>query len=1025
MKDTSTFLLHRLRLAPLIFCGVLWISWLGSVQAQAQSVQGKVVSKEEGEPLPGVNVIVKGTTIGTVTNMDGEYRISVTEPEAVLQFSFIGYVSEEVPVNGRSTVDIALTDDLQQLSEVVVTGYGTRSTEGFTGSMGSVGADKIQNKPLATVDQALQGSVPGVQLSATSGTPGAAQDIRIRGISSITADNDPLFVIDGIPVTNASDINRSTATGSLSPLSALSPNDIASITVLKDASATALYGARGANGVIIVTTKSGSQGKPSISFSAQTGVVSRAVPGPQMLNSAQWDELYYEGLVNAGSYPTVEAARADDDNGWDGTTDTDWRDVVSRDNARTSTYDVSLRGGSEASNYYASLGYFTQDGVSVGSDYERYSGKFNYDTRVSDKINLTSNTTASYVVQNGQLEGSAYFGSPTAAILFAWPIDNPINPDGTYNLDNISTSTFNPLYLAANNVTRRKQTRILNSTALGYEIAEGLRFTSTLGLDFLVTEELYYRNGTHGDGAPQNGTSTAYTNRNFNYDWKNMLDYSLRLNEDNKFDFKLVYEAQRNNYYTVGAGGYGFASDGLIYPETVGTPDFSSGYATDWAINSFLGVVNYTFRGNLFVDGTFRREGNSRFAPDNRWGSFYSLGASWVFSDEAFMKDMTWLNTSKIRASYGKTGNAAIDLNQYQALLSYSSILNSSDGTYNGLPAISPSQFGNANLTWENNESYNFGLDFGVFERLTGSVDYFHRRTYDLLLDVPLSYTTGFEEQTQNVGEMINNGWEVSLNGALVETEAFRWSLGANFTAVKNRVTSLPRSPEGEEIGINESTRIVTEGESVYSWYLPVWAGVNADTGEPLWYTDGEGSETTSNYAEAQQVVIGPRAPTFYGGLNTRLDFKGIYLTANLYYSTGNYVYDTWGGYTQSDGRFTYSVSNGYARQFDRWQQPGDISPNPQNIAGNTSNSNSASTRRLYNDEFLRLKDVTLGYNLPPSLLEPLGIQSVNIYLKGNNIWTWVADDALEFDPEVQAEGDLDLFAPPLKTYAAGIIVSF
>ena len=1003
--------MHKILLLTSVLVG-----YTSLVSAQTNRISGTVTSQESGEALPGVNVLVKNSTVGTVTDIEGNYSLNVTTENLVLQFSFIGFVTAEEAVNGRTTVDMALSPDLQQLSEVVVTGYGERSKEAFTGSVSTVEAQTIENKPFTTVDQALQGNVAGLQLSASSGTPGSVQDIRIRGISSITANNEPLFVIDGVPVVSGEN-DRSTSTGGLSILASLNNNDIESITVLKDASATALYGARGSNGVIIITTKNGKAGKPVISFSAQGGVIARAVDGPEMLNATQWNELYYESRVNAGDAATVAEAQQLFPNGWDGQTNTDWGDVVRNEDAKTQNYDLSVRGGNDASNYYASLGYMQQDGVNIGADFERVTGKLSYGNSLTDKLSLTTSTNVSYVYQKGQLEGFYYFGNPDASIIFSQPIDRAYNEDGTPNLD-LSNSYFNPVYIANNNIWSRKQARMFNSSTLEYQLLENLKFTSTLGLDYLSTEELYYDNRQYGDGVANGGSSYIYTNRNFNWDWKNMLDYSWRINDVHKADFKLVYEAQKNKYRTIGTGGYGIAADGLFYPESAGTPDYASGFLSDWAINSVLGVVNYTFKGNVFLDGTFRREGNSRFAPGKRWGSFYSVGASWVFSDEAFMQGLSgWLNTTKLRGSYGKTGNAGIDINQYQAFLNFS-------GDYDGQAAAFPSQLGNTDLTWENSESWNIGLDWGVFNRLTGTVEYFRRRTYDLLLNVPLSNTSGFTSQTQNVGEMVNRGWEASLSADILSGD-FSWNLSVNATSVHNRVTELPLSSSGEEIGITTDRQRVTEGEAAYSWYIPTWAGVDPATGQPQWYVEGTSGETTATYADAGRSFHRSAAPTFFGGLTNRFELKGVYLSASLYYSTGNNLYDNYAFWTLSDGLYNFTYSNGYARLYDRWQQPGDVSENPQNVFNNTSRSSSTSTRRLYSGEYLRLRDLTLGYNLPDNLISRIGLGAVNIYLKGNNIWTYTPDENLEFDPETGADGFLSLNAPPIKTYALGLIVSF
>jgi hypothetical protein len=437
-------------------------------------------------------------------------------------------------------------------------------------------------------------------------------------------------------------------------------------------------------------------------------------------------------------------------------------------------------------------------------------------------------------------------------------------------------------------------------------------------------------------------------------------------------------------------------------------------------ITSYMALVNYTFKGNIFLDGTIRREGSSRFGEDNRWGTFYSLGGSWVFSDESFMAGTSsWLNTSKIRASYGITGNAGVGINSYQSLLSYSS-------SYNDNPGAFPSNPGNAALTWEKAATLNFGLDFGIFNRVTGSFEYFIRKNTDLLLDVPLSYTTGFSTQTQNVGAMENKGWELTLSADVIKMDNFKWNLGGNITQVKNKVTELPVDGNGDEIGISGSTTKVTVGEPVYSYFLRTWAGVDPATGQPLWYVDDTETATTSVYADAEQVLQGRNSiPTFYGSINTRFDFYGVYVGASMYYSTGNNVYDSWAYYTQSDGRFTYGVATGYARQYDRWQQPGDIAPNPQNIWGNTSSSNSNSTRRMYDGTFMRLRDVTVGYDFPKTLVEKAKLTGVNIYVRGTNMWTKTKDPLLEFDPEVRADGSLAINAPPLKSLVFGLKVNF
>jgi len=993
----------------------LGITCLGEVNAQDLFVSGTVTSEDDGLPLPGVNVMVAGEDTGAVTDFNGNYSIEVPQNSNTLIFSFLGFVTQEVEVNGRTEIDVSLTTNQEQLSEVVVTGYGDRNKESFTGSASVLGGEQIEDRPFSNVEQALQGNVAGVQLAASSGTPGSVQNIQIRGISSITAGNSPLFVIDGVPVVNGTNQSSGNLYGNLGIMASLSPSDIESMTVLKDASATALYGARGANGVIVITTKKGKSGKPVFTFSTQIGTLERAVEGPEMLDAEGYAELHYESRVNAGQAATVEEARQNFPLPWDGQTSSDWKDIVSRDNAMTQTYDFAVRGGTQKSNYYASLSHFQQDGVNIGVDFERTAAKLNYQNQITDKLKLSTSVTGSFVRQNGQMEGNSYFGNPDAAIIFLRPIFDPYNENGTLNLDDFN-NFYNPIYQARNTIHQRDQSRLLNSTTLEYEIIEGLKFSSLIGLDFLYTEELNYDPREHGDGAGVNGFSFGYTDRNFNWTWKNMLDYKWKLSNDHTFDFKLVYEAQKNKHHSLGAGGNDIAADGLYYPSSVANPTFVSGAVSDWAINSVMGTVSYSWMNKIVIDGTLRREGNSRFAEDYRWGTFYSVGSAWVFSRESFMEDLDWLDTSKFRVSYGKVGNAGIGLNQYQALINYGA-------SYNGKAGSFPSQFGNNQLGWENSKNWNFALDFGLFDRISGSIEYFYRNTYDLLLDVPLSPTSGFTSQTRNVGEMVNKGLELSLNADIIKNENFSWNIGANFTALENEVTSLPTTSTGEEIGIETARFKTTEGEPVYSWFLPTWAGVDPATGSPLWYVEGKSGETTSVYSEAGNSLHGTRFPTYYGGVQMRIDFKGFYTNVNFNYSGGNKVYDVFALYGRSDGRFP--VYNKYASQLDRWQEPGDISDNPRNVFQNTTFSSANSTRNLHDADYIRLRDLTFGYNFPSKFISGLGLTNINLYLKGTNIWTYVSDDDLEHDPELFGSGLLLLDAPPAKSYVFGVNISF
>ncbi len=999
-----------------IFLATYLILCVGFVNVFGQKkVSGNVTAVNTNEIVANASVLVKGSTNGTTTDAKGNFDLDNVSTNDVIVVSAVGYQSLSIPVGKNVFFDIKLLSESQALNEVVVTGYGIRKKSTYTGAATIVGSDKLQDKPFASVDQALQGNVPGLQLSATSGIPGSFQNIRIRGVSSITAGNEPLFVIDGVPVVNGTN-QQETVYGNLGILSSLNSDDIESISVLKDATATALYGARGANGVIVVTTKQGKRGKPVISLSGNYGSVRKASPGPKMLNASQYAELYYESRVNAGQAATIDEAKTKFPLAWDGVTSTDWQDVATNHDAKTQSADLSIRGGNEKSRYFASIGLMDQDGANVGVYFKRTTGKLNYETEITDKLKLTSSILGSYINQSGQYEGASWFGSPDAEGLYLKPFDPVYNDDGSYNLK-LHSSYYHPLYQADNTVHSRKQTRMLGSVGIAYEIIKNLKFTSNIGLDYLNTNELNYDDRHYGDGQYVNGYSFQYNTQNFNYDWKNMLDYNLNINSSNNLALKLVYEAQKDNYSDLSTGGNDIAADGLIYPSSVSTITYWSGFTGDWAINSIVGMANYSFKNKFFLDGTIRREGNSRFAPGNRWGTFYSIGASYDLMKENFMANTKWLNSLKIRTSYGKTGNSNIGLNAYQAFLGYSA-------SYNSIAGIVPSQYGNNALTWENNNTYNIGVDFNLLGRINGTVDYFQRKTYDLLLDVPLTPTSGFSSQTQNAGKMENKGIEASLGVDIIQTKSIKWNISANFTSVHNKVTELPHNSEGDEIGITNTWKTVTEGEPVYSWYLTTWAGVNPENGAPLWYKAGKSGETTSNFNEAARSIQGSPSPTYYGSINTNLEFKGVYVNASVYYSGGNHILDRFAYHLRSDGRFNYTLSNGYADLLNRWQKPGDIAENPKNVYLNSSNSFQFSTRNLYKGDFMRLRDVTIGYKLPAGVLKTLHVSAANIYLRGNNIWTQAAK-GLPFDPETDASGLLSLIAQPIKTYVAGINFSF
>src|SRR5699024_9643481 len=631
------------------------------------------------------------------------------------------------------------------------------------------------------------------------------------------------------------------SSSALGIMASLSSSDIESVTILKDAASTAKYGARGANGVIVIETKDGREGEVTYSVSAQRGFNNRAVEGPGTMSAKEWTDLYYESLGNLVGVSSDNRQQLDQiaqTNGlpnspasWDGETNTDWGDVVTSNNAVQQEYNLSARGGNEKTTFYASANYFDQEGQVIGSGLDRISGKLNLNHKLDDRITIDNSFTGSYLKQNGILEGAGYFGSPVLAEYFMQPIDPARNPDGSPNLD-LSPNIFNPLYIQEHDITRKRSYRVLNNTSIDVKLMDNFSFKTNFAIDYILTEQKNYNNPYYGDGEDVQGSVNDIDNRNFNYVWRNTLNYIWDLNEENNFDFSLISETQRNYHNTLDAYGEGMAAAGLPNLSTTAVPQDAWSITEDWAVQSFTGLVNYSYNNKLYVDASLRYEGNSRFADEERWGAFWSLGVGYILSEEEFLQSADWLSFLKLRASYGKTGNANIGLNEYQALVGF--------GSYNDKPNIQPTQLGNLGLTWEKASSYEAGVEFAFIDnRIDGSATVFRKDGRDLLYSVPLSFTSGYASQVQNNGKLYNQGLELELSGDIIQLQNFSWNLGGNSTTLKNAVTDLPTDANGNTIDINTSTRYrAVEGYEVNAWTMREWAGVDIENGYPFWYMD-------------------------------------------------------------------------------------------------------------------------------------------------------------------------------------------
>ncbi|MCA4791755.1 SusC/RagA family TonB-linked outer membrane protein [Myroides odoratimimus] len=997
--------------------------------AQNKTLTGKV--SDGGTPLPGVSVTIKGTQHGTQTDLDGKYSLNVKQGD-VLVFSFIGMQEVTYEVGAHTMYNVNLLAEDNQLAEVIVTAYGeNKARNEVTGNVVSVKGDVISSVPVASVDQALQGRVAGLQMAATSGSPGAMQDIRIRGRNSLSANNEPLFVVDGVPLTSGDISGSKTEVGnsstSISSISGINSEDIESISVLKDAGATAAYGARGGNGVILITTKRGKKGKPSFDFKATVGFQDFAVKGPKFLNGEQKKELWLEAIYNTdgkangftkdGTYDwyvqTREGSQSQLKNWVDnGSVNNDWRNAVLNKHAFMSSVALSVTGGDDKGTYFASVGHEKYDGVVIGTDFRKVTGSFNMSRNLSDRFDIKIGANVSNIKQNAILEGGAYFSNPNLTGMFMSPWVAIYNEDGSLNT-NIG-GLHNSLYTVKNDFTENDISRVISNNSLGFKITDDLKFESTLGLDYILANYKEYKNPNHGDGVGVNGYAQNAVNQRFNYVWQNSFNYKFYLGDGHRFNTRAIMEFQKNKSNLL--NGYGeVIPPGMTGLGTAAANFHTSAEYIDWSQLGFLGLMNYSYENRYLLDLTLRREGSSRFSNDNRWGTFYAIGGAWNLSSESFLKDIKNINLLRLRGSYGTTGNSEIEANRYVQLVG--------TGYYNNESALVSTQFGGT-LGWEKQTKVDFGIEFGLFNnRISGSVAYFESKSKDLLYRRPLSLTSGFEFQWMNMGDLKNSGFEFEINFDVIRKDNFNWSIGANLGTVKNEMVNMP-IVDGKPLEVLGSFKGTVNGKALETWRLREFAGVDSQTGLAQWYKE-DGTKTTS-YNQAEIRFQNTSAlPKFTGGVNTRLEYKGAYIDALFSFAGGYSVYDYWAGYTNGVNSRTLNTYNGTTELLDRWQKPGDVTDVPKLTKGGGGSYTSASTRFLYKGDHIRLKQLTVGYSLNKKDVKFIGVDAVNLSLTARNPLTWVKDSRLKWDPEVKADGYIEMATPPLKTFIFTLNVKF
>ncbi len=995
---------------------VLLVAWLLliSITALCQTaIEGRITDSRDGAPLSGVSVRFKSSNSGVQSAADGSFRIAIPEGQKILVFSYVGYETQEVNIGNQSSILVSLTTGEKKLQEVVVVAYGTQDKRKITGSVAKVDGKEFENIPMSSVDQMLQGKVAGLQSVASSGQPGALQEVRIRGIGSINASSEPLYVIDGIPA-NTGDFSVNSTTSNA--LAGLNPNDIESVTVLKDAAASSVYGSRAANGVILINTRKGRAGKTKIDLDAEYGQsnVSYINSLAKPLTKEQYTELTTEGLSNATGGDTATINFYLDALGANNGYNTDWFKEVTRQGI-TQQYNASASGGDSKTTFYLSGGYYKQQAVVIGSDFARYSGNVSLKHKLNEKLSVALTLNASHSEQNTPSQ-SAAFRSPVLAANYLRPYQHPYNADGTLNINpDDFEQIYNPVAIAHYDRSSLGNTKLLSTLTGEYIIMDGLKFTTRLGIDYFTLEEPSYENPFFGDAAGRGGDFTNTYTRVFNYVWTNTLDYHRDLDQNGDFsaDMKIGYEAQKSKEYNITAFGSGVPLLTTLPLPPTSAPTTASGTGSDYSFVSTLAILQLNYQNKYALSGSYRRDGSSRFGPDNRYGDFWSVGAAWNIDKESFFKNSNFLSALKLRASYGVNGNANIGNYSWRPLYSFGA-------DYNKLPGSAPGNVGNPHLTWEQNKPLDIGLEIGVLQnRLSIEADYYYRKTDRLLQNVPLSLTSGYGSYLDNIGSMENRGVEITVNAIPVQTKDFRWNLSFNMAFNKNKVLALD-----QEADIINGTNIIRVGKDVQSVYTFLWAGADPETGEGLWYTDDTKKTTTSDVTQVKNAIVGSASPKGFGGLTTTFTYKGLSLSAQFNYQYGNLLYNQWGFLNESDG--TYFSLNQDQKEFARrWQKPGDKTDIPQYIAGNQSQYNATSTRYFFKGDYIRLRFLTLSYQLPRDVLSRIKVDAIQVYLRGTNLWTKAFDKDITFDPEQPINGANDLQILLQKTFSVGLNLHF
>ena len=1021
---------------------ILLGSWLLSVLfclpvlAQDVSVNGRVTSSDDNNGLPGVSVSVKGTARGTTTDAQGNYKINAPATSRLV-FSFVGYAGQEVAVGNQSTITIQLVPDVSNLDEVIVTSFGTAKRASFTGSAGVITADRLKERPITNFAQALAGSAPGIQSTAGSGQPGVAPVIRIRGFGSISSGNDPLYVVDGAPYTaNIANLNA---------------QDIESITVLKDAASTALYGARAANGVIVVTTKKGKKDRSNISVNITKGINSRALPeydrvGPDQYYPLMWEQFRnsiayratnpvalaaanlsatnsLSGLVNYNVYdvpfnqlvntdgqmnPSAKLIYSPDDLNWE-------KPLIRQGNRND--INMSFSGGQDKSDYFLSLGYLSDKGFLIRSDYERYTARLNVNTQMKPWFKTGANLSATIIKSNqadvpadgGTTFVNPFFFSRTMGPIYPVYAYDPANPSQFLTLPNgqrrwdygnltslglPSRPQYGGRHAIAETIMNQNSFRRNTFGARGYaevSFLKDFKITTNVAVDITNTNEFTFGNPEIGDGAPA-GRATHEFNNITGFNLNQLLNYSKSFGKHNVDVLAGHENYQSTDNFLTGSRSQQILDGNYELINFTTTTNLNSVYNIR-KIEGFFSRINYDYDQKYFLSGSVRRDGSSKFFKDVRWGTFYSVSGAWRLDQEAFIQSIPTINQLKLRGSYGQTGNDGGGTTADNASISYYAwqplyALGQNNASEAG---IIQSSLGNRALEWESSNSFDVALEFGLFKnRVSGTVEYFDRQSSNLIFAVPLPLSTGITTVTRNIGTMYNRGIEVELGLEPVRTKNFTWRIDLNATRIQNRITKMPNeNPE-----IIQDTKKLKVGSSIFDFWLREYKGVNPATGDVQYRaanfvaTNSRITETgdtlTTSINNARFRYNGSSIPKLTGGITNTFTFKGITLSGLIVYQIGGKIYD--GAYSalMSSGGY------GSAKSVDilsRWRNPGDVTNVPRLDNGRTADFDANSDRWLIDGSYLNIRSVTLSYALPKVVARKIFLDNAQVYLSGENFF--------------------------------------